>query len=90
MHFFGFVVEVEALELGNLVFTGVEQDHQLVVHLGEVVEEGGDEESIEVLFGGVVEEEGLDGTLESIVTAHPSNDSAVVLQYIQLTGQSIP
>lgn len=90
MHFFGFIVEVEALELGDLVFTGVEQDHQLVVHLGEVVEEGGDEEPIEVLFGGVVEEEGLDGTLQRIVTAHPSNDSAVVLQYIQLTGQSIP
>jgi len=54
VHFFGFVVEVEALELGDLVFTGVEQDHQLVVHLGEVVEEGGDEEPIEVLFGGVV------------------------------------
>ncbi len=60
------------------------------MHLGEVVEEGGDEEPIEVLFGGVVEEEGLNGTLESVVTAHPSNDSAVVLQYIELTSQSIP
>ena len=45
MNFLGFVVEVEALELGDLVFTGVEEDHQLVVHFGEVVEEGGDEEA---------------------------------------------
>lgn len=90
MYFLCLVVEVEALELRDLIFAGIKEDHKLVVHLSEVVEEGGDEETVKVLFGGVVEEEGLDGALESIVTAHPSDNNTVVLQYIKLSSQPVP
>lgn len=86
MNLFGLVVEVEALELWDLVLAGVEEDHEIVVHLWEIVEEGGDEEPIKILFSGVVEKERLDGAFECVVIAHSSNYCAIILQNIELIG----
>ena len=85
-----FVVEVEALKLGDLVLTRVKEYYELVVHLGEVVEERGDEEPIEVFFGGIVEEECLDRVLEREFIAHSPHYCTIILQHIKFVRQSVP
>jgi hypothetical protein len=83
MDLFGFIVEIQAFVLGDLVLAGVEDHNQIVVQFGEVVQDGGDGQAEEVLLGDEFDEESLDGGLQGVF-AHFTNRYAFCLQSTQL------